>query len=123
MPSHLPVRLKGHLPVPRHGQRFALVFGFSPAVAILSALCPHFSPTARSPLRPEALGSEPVMLSDPSSLLRPHPPVSLTPADFPLGGYSAGLRSTRWSELSTRPSLLSLFISFQLPLSIRRRPS
>ena len=59
-------------------------------------------------LGPRVLCSKRVMLSLSSSLLRPDPPVSTTPADFPLTGYTAGLCPTTWSGLPPRPSLLSV---------------
>src|SRR4029453_4279954 len=47
----------------------------------------HYQPvclgSVRRPLNPRVLGSRRVMLSLPSSLLRPDPPVSTTPTDFP----------------------------------------
>src|SRR5262249_34833863 len=48
-------------------------------------------PRGHGHARPEALCSGGVMLSPPSPLVRPHPPVSAPPDAFPLHGYTPGL--------------------------------
>jgi len=58
-------------------------------------------------LSPRVLGFRKVLLSFPSSLLRPDPPVSTGSHRFPRDtGYTAGLGPTTWSGLPARPSLL-----------------
>jgi hypothetical protein len=66
-----------------------------------------------SPLLPGVLCSGDVLLS-PSSLLRPHAPVSCPPTNFPPRGYIAGLTGAR-------PSLLCIPGLATVPPPLRRR--
>ena len=79
------------------------------------------------PLTPGVLGSGRVVLSRPSSLIRPHPPVSGAPGDFtvlPLLPRALVRRARR--KRPPRPSLLSLPRCPSVPRTLRRwvrRPS
>src|ERR1035441_5490541 len=73
--------------------------------AAIPALRPVF-PASTGHARPEALCSGEVVLSSPSSLVRPQPPVWSPLGDFPFCGYTPSLCHAVGSWLGSRPSPL-----------------
>jgi hypothetical protein len=86
-----PVRLEASLPRQILPRVFGALFDLSFVVSVVANLCPGVSilsrghhltvaPLSIHRLRPQALGSSKVVLSLPSWLLRPDPPVSQAPS-------------------------------------------